>query len=136
ASDEAAIGMVDDPYRQQQYPLVLSQEHHNIVVFGAPGSGKSSALQMIAQVNSERQNRCLWLDAHDTESTVERLRMLRGGSDNLVEPSDSAVDDTQHTMVLIDDFEQFRDAYELSLSGSLIYQQLIELVTMGKQWRC
>lgn len=44
-----AIGMVDDPYNQSQYPLKLNiAENGHVAIYGAPGTGKTTFLQTLA----------------------------------------------------------------------------------------
>ena len=44
-----AVGMIDDPRSQSQYPLKLNiAEDGNIAIFGAPQTGKTSFLQTVA----------------------------------------------------------------------------------------
>ena len=43
------IGMIDDPYSQSQYPFALNiEEDGHIIVYGAPGTGKTTFLQTLA----------------------------------------------------------------------------------------
>ena len=43
------VGMVDNPYTQEQYPLALNMlEDGHIAVYGSPGSGKTTFLQTLA----------------------------------------------------------------------------------------
>jgi S-DNA-T family DNA segregation ATPase FtsK/SpoIIIE len=46
---EAAVGLIDDPEHQSQYPFILDlAETGSVLVYGAGGSGKSSLLRSLA----------------------------------------------------------------------------------------
>lgn len=57
---EIPLGMVDDPYRQQQYPFFMSiQKENNYLIVGTSGSGKTTFIQtmlyMLARDYSSEQ---------------------------------------------------------------------------------
>ena len=70
------VGLIDDPDRQQRLPLLLPQDHGNLLIVAGAGMGASSAL--IAAAHADTAGRHLYvIDAASGDARITALAELR-----------------------------------------------------------
>ncbi|WP_314147854.1 FtsK/SpoIIIE domain-containing protein [uncultured Leifsonia sp.] len=150
-SSGIVVGLVDEPDRQRRSPHVIRlSEAGNVAVFGAPGTGKTTALLTMtaATVATNAQTRVYGIDGagghlgtlgvlpntgdivpgEDRDRVVRLLRLIK----SLIAERSAARDAGPPVLLLLDGLAAFRDAYELRGGGADPFGDLVEIAGGGR----
>lgn len=145
------LGLVDDPAHQRRSPLRIDlRASGNIALFGAPGSGKTTALLSVAvaAVGADAQTRVYGIDAasgrlgvlaglphtgdvvpaDDADRTARLLGMIR----DLITDREATRTSAPPVLLLLDGFGAFRDLYEHQATGAAAFAHLVDLLRSGR----
>ena len=116
---EARIGIIDDPSLQCQ-PLLGYHPHRDgtLLFVGDAGSGKTTALRMIAYRLGQQGVAFVCLSGTRTYDATALPQ----------QPNET-------TVLLLDDWELFREHHEFQL-GNTLYQDVLAWITRGRERGC
>lgn len=146
-----AVGRADDPAQQRQSDHVVDlKASGNVAIFGAPGTGKTTALITFAvsAVLRDDATRIYGIDAasgrlgalaglpstgdivpaDDADRTVRLLGMIR----DLIDEREHDRSSSSPVLLLVDGFGAFRDLYEHHGPDTGVFTQLVDILRAGR----
>ncbi|MGA0877934.1 MAG: FtsK/SpoIIIE domain-containing protein [Ilumatobacteraceae bacterium] len=133
-----AVGMVDDPDAQRQFPLLWNPEAH-LFVTGGPGSGKTWALHTLLAVLQRhdpsarffviagRGGRSPWVAVQDHERLYRLLRHVS----MVIDDRQRRRSDVSPLVLIIDDVDIWRSLYADDRLGAHLWDMFERIATRG-----